>query len=60
MGDALKVSSEKFNLVLKLYKLYMFDLYIGFQFNFDIKIVFCYLFSLWFKSGEMKGVEFWL
>ena len=40
ISDAFKVITKKFILVLKLYKLYMIDPSIVFQFNFGTKIYF--------------------
>ena len=44
----------KFILVLKLYKLCLFDPSIVFQFNFGINFLFLLVFNLWFFRGERE------
>jgi hypothetical protein len=46
MSDPFKAITKKFILVLKLYKLYLFDPSIVFQFNFSTQVYFSYFLFL--------------
>jgi len=59
MSDAFKVIIKKFTLVFKLYKLYMIDPSIVFQFNFGTKIYFYFYFLVSSLRKKVKeDVEF--